>query len=138
LVVEQSHFIGTFHDPKIEERQDLYDIYVNLAAVEITISHKVRDVFSMTKIHKEIAMALVRVAENEASTSEDVIQEITKRTEELRNSLYLLVRDENTSESCKLTQRISKATLKQKLSSPNLESFYWHLALAEGIADTFF
>ena len=93
----------------------------------------------MTKTHKEVAIALVRVAENEASTNDDVIGEIAKKTTELRNSLFVFAKDiEKDADSpdvevaqCK---RVSKCKLKSKLLSPNLESFYLNLAVAEGIA----
>ncbi|KAI2805500.1 Protein fam45a [Blomia tropicalis] len=136
----QAHYIATFYDSKVEEHEDLYDMYVNLAAVEITISHKSREVFSMTKTHKEIAMALVRVAENESSNDENVINEIIKKTSELRNSLFQIARKnlndfENESIEINMPQRISRKTLKQSILSPNLEMFFWNFAIAEGMAD---
>lgn len=119
----------------MEEREDLYDIYVNLAAVEITIAHKSREVFCMTKTHKDVAITLVRVAENDSATNEDIIYEITKKTTDLRNWLLSIANEQTDSSSPgKVAKLISKDKLKQKLLSPNLESFYWNLAVAEGIA----
>lgn len=132
----ETHYIATFQEPKIREREDLYDLMINLAAREITISHNAREIFSMTKTHKEVAIALVRIADNEAASSEDVIHEITKKTTELYNSLNLFAKDDiSPSEEPPKCRRISKVKLRQKLLSPNLESFYWNLAVAEGIAD---
>lgn len=113
-----------------------------MAAIEITIAHSSRDVFLMTKTHKDVAMTLVRVAENENSTDEDIICEVKRKTSELRNTLFLMANGGGqTNGSISDTgdcNKISKSQLKQKLSSPNLEVFYWNLALAEGIADTEF
>lgn len=128
------HFIATFQDADIGEQVDLYDIYINLAAVEITISNKAREMFSMTKTHKEVAIALVRVAENESASSEDVIAEICKKTKELKTTLTQFCKDSSTESPDGDMCMISKATLQQKLLSPNLESFYWNFAIAEGMA----
>lgn len=131
-----NHFIATFNDAAIGEQVDLYDIYINLAAVEINISNKAREIFSMTKTHKEVAVALVRAAENESTSSEDVIAEICKKTKELKTTLTQICKDpfaENHTPENDMFM-ISKDTLKQKLLSPNLESFYWNFAVAEGMA----
>lgn len=128
------HFIATFQDANISEQVDLYDIYINLAAVEISISNKAREIFSMTKTHKEVAIALVRVAENESTSSEDVIAEICKKTKELKTTLTQLCKDSTTDSAEGDICMISKNILQQKLLSPNLESFYWNFAIAEGMA----
>lgn len=130
----QNHFIATFQDADIGEQVDLYDIYINLAAVEINISNKARDIFSMTRTHKSLAIALVRVAENESTSSEDVIAEICKKTKELKTTLTQFCKDSTTDSPDGDKCMISKDALQQKLLSPNLESFYWNFAIAEGMA----
>ena len=44
---------------------------------------------TMTKMHKEIAMFLVQLTEREGLTERDVMQEITRKTKELMETLRL-------------------------------------------------
>lgn len=121
----------------MEEREDLYDIYINLAAVEITVAHAAKEVLVMTKTHKDLAMSLVRVAENEANSDADVIGEIMKKNSELRSSLYLMAKEDNNPSNNQAEMgsvKMNKSKLKEKQLSTNLESFYWNLAIAEGLA----
>ncbi|XP_046910283.2 DENN domain-containing protein 10 [Dermatophagoides farinae] len=122
----RENFLSTFNDPRIEEHEDLYDVYINLATIEITISHRAKETFMMTKTHKDVAITFVRVAEKQSSTDQDVVDEISKKTNELLNNLYSsssLVDDDNSV--------IRKSRLKEKFSSPNVEQFFFNLAMAE-------
>ncbi|OTF80051.1 hypothetical protein BLA29_000406 [Euroglyphus maynei] len=125
----RQHFISTFNDPRIEEHEELYDVYINLATIEITISHRAKETFLMTKMHKDVAITFVRVAEKQSSSTtgdQDVVDEISKKTNELLNSLHSCssLGDDN-------NVVIRKSRLKETFSSPNVEQFFFNLAIAE-------
>lgn len=141
----RKHFISTFNDPKVEEYDELYDVYINLAAIELSISHKSKEIFLMTKTHKDVAISLVRVAENVNNNDINVINEIKRKTGELLHVLHSLADENNqnlpneNNHQLKWSSSLDKNAfikkkLNEKLSSPNLEHFYWNLALAEGLA----
>ncbi|KAH9413011.1 Protein fam45a [Dermatophagoides pteronyssinus] len=131
----RQNFISTFNDPRIEEHEDLYDIYINLATIEITISHRAKEIFMMTKMHKDVAITFVRIAEKQDTTDQDVVDEISKKTNELLNTLYSSsAMDDDYDDDNQKKIIIKKSKLKEKFSSPNLQQFFFNLALAESIS----
>lgn len=127
----RSHFIATFLDARVSERESLFDIFINLAAIEITIPHERKEIFAMTKTHKEIAIALVRVAnKDDSDDDDDIIKEVSKKTNEILSTLHTSFLDSETRrilDDDRLEERFNSSP-----SSLNLKQFYWNLALAEG------
>lgn len=133
-----NNYIATFVDAKIEKHEELYDLYINLAAVEITIAHNVRSVFTMTKTHKDVAVSLVRAIESSPPASDkEIVSEISRKTYEILNVLYAFVGSTvSSSEGMEGSiEKVNKSQLKQKMTSATLLDFYWNLAIAEGIAE---
>ena len=129
----RSHFIAGFLESDVENRNDLYDIYVNLAAVEITVSHTSKEVFQMTKTHKEIAVFMTRQADNPSNSDVDVVREICDKNIELIKNLKIMANINEELESGSDRQRITLEALKQKKLNHNLETFLWNLAVAENL-----
>ena len=130
----QNHYIAGFLDADIENKPDLYDICVNLAAVEITISHSSREYFTMTKTHKDIAIFMSRQAESSLSDYE-VIQEINGKTKELIKTLVSMGSDSTDEEVINENskQKITLDNIKAKNLSFALETFLFNLAVAEDL-----
>jgi len=126
-----NHYVAGFLESDIENRNDLYDIYVNLAAVEITVSHTSKDVFCMTKTHKDIAVFMTRQADIANNSDMDVIKEIMAKTNELIKTLKLMGDVVEGQED--RTKPITLEALKEKKLAPNLENFLWNLAVAENL-----
>jgi len=82
-----THYIAGFLESDVQSGSDLYDIYVNLAAIEITVSHTSKDVFAMTKTHKEIAVFMTRQADSHTTTDSDLIRDICDKNLELIKNL---------------------------------------------------
>ncbi|XP_035223000.1 DENN domain-containing protein 10-like isoform X2 [Stegodyphus dumicola] len=57
-------YVAGFRDAGVEGRMELYDLFVNLPAIEITIAPHAKEIFAMTKTHKEIAVFMSRQADN--------------------------------------------------------------------------
>ncbi len=126
-----NHYVAGFLESDIENRTDLYDIYVNLAAVEITVSHTSKDVFSMTKTHKDIAVFMTRQADINSNSDIDVIKEIMGKTNELIKTLKLMGDLVEGQEDKKKV--ITLEALKEKKLAPNLQNFLWNLSIAENL-----
>lgn len=123
------HYIAGFLDSDVENRTQLYDIFVNLAALEITVSHPSKEVFQMTKTHKEIAVFLTRNADNPSMSDLDVMREIkTKNLELIKNLKIMANIDESDSQSV-----VTIEALKERKLNPNLETFLCNLAIADNL-----
>lgn len=125
-----SHFIAGFLDSDVENRTELYDIFVNLAALEITVNHTSKEMFQMTKTHKEIAVFLTRNADNPSMSDLDVMREIRNKNLELIKNLKIManIDDHNDNQSV-----VTIETLKERKLNHNLETFLWNLAVAENL-----
>lgn len=126
-----SHYLVGFRDAAAEGRLDLYDLFVNLAAIEVTVAPHCKDSFQMSKMHKEIAMFMVRQADNEDVADQDLVRDVAAKTQELLSNLKRAM-------SCGRNRRqvVSFQKLKELNFAPALENFYWNLAVAEGLVDT--
>ncbi|RWS30530.1 protein FAM45A-like isoform X1 [Leptotrombidium deliense] len=122
-----NHFIAGFTNSNIESRTDLYDVFVNLAAVEITVANHAKEIFAMTKTHKEIAMFMKRLSENESTTDLDVIKQVSLKTLELIDNLKSLCSNGEYGDA------LSKTALEEKKLGTALESFLKRLAVAENL-----
>ncbi|RWS06768.1 protein FAM45A-like isoform X1 [Dinothrombium tinctorium] len=123
-ICSKKHFVAGFTDSEIETKTDIFDVFVNLAAVEITVANHAKDAFVMTKTHKEIAMFMKRLAESESSTDFEVIDQVSAKTKELISNLKTLgVREQD--------DVIEKNLLEEKKLGTALESFLKRLAIAE-------
>jgi len=121
-----STYVAAFLDASIEARTDLYDLFINLAAVEMTVAPHAKETFSMSKTHKEIALAMIRWAEDRSLSDEDVIKEIARKTKDLINTLQSLMTN---------GQLVTIEALKQRKFAPALENFLFNLAVAENMVN---
>ncbi|CAL1267097.1 unnamed protein product [Larinioides sclopetarius] len=120
-------YVAGFRDAAVEGRTELYDVFVNLPAIEITVAAHAKEMFAMTKTHKEIAVFMTRQAENSDLNEKAFIKEISNKTNELLRSLRnLAVKNEFGQDVIKLSE------LKKNKFAPALENFLWNLAAAEG------
>ncbi|KAG8198303.1 hypothetical protein JTE90_021557 [Oedothorax gibbosus] len=123
-------YIAGFQDAAVEGRVELYDVFVNLPAIEITIAAHAKETFTMTKTHKEIAVFMTRQAENTDLNDKLFITEIANKTNELLKSLKSL-----TVKKDKGQESITLSALKERKFAPALENFLWNLAAVEGYTD---
>ncbi|XP_067035594.1 DENN domain-containing protein 10-like [Acropora muricata] len=122
-------YIAGFTDASVESKTELYDLFVNVAAGEISISPEAKETFQMGKIHKEIAMFMVEAAKNEEYDDQRLVKELSNKTKDLINNLKkLAVKPEEGGKA-----RITIETLKQRKLSAVVENFLFNLATAEGL-----
>uniref|UniRef100_T1IIY2 UDENN domain-containing protein n=1 Tax=Strigamia maritima TaxID=126957 RepID=T1IIY2_STRMM len=118
-----SYYVAGFSDASIDARTDLYDLYINLAAVEISIAPHAKETFIMSKTHKDIALNMVRLAEDKSLSDDDVIMDIANKTKDLINTLQSFATD----------KQLTVEILREKNLAPALENFLFNLAVAENI-----
>ncbi|TGZ53288.1 Protein FAM45B [Temnothorax longispinosus] len=113
----------------ISSRIDLYDLLVNIPAREITVAPHAKESLTMTKTHKEIALFMVQLCENQSYTEAQVISEISDKTQDLLNQLTSLA----TVQAPDGKRMISVEIFKEKNLAPAVESFLINLAIAENL-----
>lgn len=83
----------------------------------------------MTKTHKEIAMFMVQLCENQSLTESQVISEIADKTQDLLNQLTTLA----TIEISEGEKRVLIQSIKEKNLAPAVENFLINLAVVENL-----
>ncbi|XP_065071950.1 DENN domain-containing protein 10-like isoform X1 [Rhopilema esculentum] len=121
-------FVAGFIDPTVEERTDLYDIFVNLQDGEITINPDAKEYFQMGKLHKEIAVSLVEAANDEDVTDQQVVKLLAGKTKDIISNLKSLGINEDGVEA-----GITLETIKSRNFSAVMQNFLLHLAFAENL-----
>lgn len=84
---------------------------------------------TMTKTHKEIALFMVQLCENQNYTEAQIISEISDKTKDLLNQLTSLA----TVQAPDGKRMISVEIFREKNLAPAVESFLINLAIAENI-----
>ncbi|XP_010221320.1 PREDICTED: protein FAM45A, partial [Tinamus guttatus] len=120
-------YIAGFTDSEVSSRPDLYDVYVNLADSEITVSPGVKEAMTMGKLHKEIGQLIVQSAEDPDKSDSQVIKDISLKTKEILTTLASLTEVSDGSDK----PTLNSEALKQKRFPPATENFLFHLAAAE-------
>jgi len=120
-------YVAGFTNCEVENRPDLYDIYLQASDGEIVLNPQSKECFQMGKMHKEIAKFLLQASENEDMADEDIIKELTRRTRDIINNLRSLD-GENPDDP-----HISLELLQSKNLTNVMQTFLFNLASAEGL-----
>lgn len=83
----------------------------------------------MTKTHKEIALFMVQLSENQSLTENQVISEIADKTQDLLNQLITLATVESPDDG----KKVPIESIKEKNFSSAVENFLINLAVAENL-----
>ena len=83
----------------------------------------------MTKTHKEIALFMVQLSENQTLTETQVISEIADKTQDLLNQLTTLA----TVETPEGDKKVPIQSIKEKNLATAVENFLINLAVAENL-----
>ncbi|XP_060599901.1 DENN domain-containing protein 10-like [Ruditapes philippinarum] len=119
-----THYVAGFTDATIESRSDLYDVFVNGTAGQISVAPHAKDALAMGKLHKDIAMFMVKLIEDTDINQQQVIKDVATKTKELLNNLKSLAGEDGT---------IALESLKERKMPPATENFLFNLAACEGL-----
>lgn len=118
-------YVAGFTDFTVEGRTDLYDLFINVPEASVSVSPGSKDVFAMTKLHKDIAMRLMESVQDDSLSDQAVIKELSVKTRELINNLSTLVPK---------GEKLSLDILHARKFTPATENFLFNLATVEGLA----
>lgn len=119
-----NHYVAGFTDASIEGRSDIYDVFVNGPSSLISIANHAKESMAMGKLHKDIAVHMVKCVESGDITDQQLIKEVATKTKELLSNLRSLAGDDG---------YISLEHLKGRKMPPATENFLFSLASCEGL-----
>lgn len=119
-------YVAGFTNAEIENKPELYDIFLNVSDGEIILNPHSKEFFQMGKMHKEIAKFLVQSSEDEDMADEDILKGLTRKTKDIINNLKTL--DEENRENPQVTLEF----LQSRNLTSAMQSFLFNLASAEG------
>ncbi|ESO94949.1 hypothetical protein LOTGIDRAFT_239462 [Lottia gigantea] len=128
FIKSSSHYIAGFVEASVEGRNDLYDVFVNMSSGQITVAPQAKEALAMGKLHKDIAMVMVKSTEDDNNTNQDIIKEIANKTKELLNNLKSLCIEDEEHKSY-----ITLESLRERKMPPATENFLFSLAACEGM-----
>ncbi|XP_014208839.1 putative protein FAM45B [Copidosoma floridanum] len=126
---KHSFYVAGFRDSAISSRSELYDLFVNLPAREIIVANHAKESLTMTKTHKDIALFMVQLSENQSLAESQVITEIADKTQDLLNQLRTLA----TVETPEGEKKVPIQAIKEKNLATSVENFLINLAVAENL-----
>ncbi|KAJ9585821.1 hypothetical protein L9F63_020523 [Diploptera punctata] len=122
-------YVAGCRDSDVGTRTDLYDVLVNLPAREITVAPHAKESMTMTKTHKDIAVFMVQLVENDSLSEQHVVREIADKTRELLNHLKSLA----TVSTPEGKHMVSIEILRERNLPQALDNFLFNLAVAENM-----
>ncbi|GAB1604411.1 protein FAM45A-like [Argonauta hians] len=125
----RSSYIAGFTDALVQNRSDVYDLLVNLQTREISVNPAAKESLAMGKLHKDIAMFMVKCAEDTQITDQQLIKKISEKTKELLTNLNSLSETDESGKSY-----ITLELLRNRKMPKNTETFLYNLAVCEGLA----
>eukprot|EP01103_Thecamoeba_quadrilineata_P014203 TRINITY_DN4169_c0_g1_i1.p1 TRINITY_DN4169_c0_g1~~TRINITY_DN4169_c0_g1_i1.p1 ORF type:complete len:354 (-),score=60.75 TRINITY_DN4169_c0_g1_i1:44-1105(-) len=120
-------YVAGFTDPQIRTREDLYDLFVDINALTITIPEHAKADFVMGPYHKEIATFLVESSDDGDATDMDLLKGLNGRTKELLTKLQSLKVEQPDGGSYITLESL------QKRKVGRLDRFLFNVASAEGL-----
>ncbi|XP_011501316.1 PREDICTED: protein FAM45A-like [Ceratosolen solmsi marchali] len=126
---KNSFYVAGCRDNLISSKPELYDLLVNIPAREVIVPNHAKESFTMTKTHKEIALFMVQLCENQSLTEVQIISEIADKTQDLLNQLITLA----TVETPEGAKKVPIQSIKEKNLATAVENFLINLAIAENL-----
>eukprot|EP00277_Geminigera_cryophila_P017834 CAMPEP_0179442054 /NCGR_PEP_ID=MMETSP0799-20121207/25546_1 /TAXON_ID=46947 /ORGANISM="Geminigera cryophila, Strain CCMP2564" /LENGTH=316 /DNA_ID=CAMNT_0021226805 /DNA_START=54 /DNA_END=1004 /DNA_ORIENTATION=+ len=111
----------------LESRQDLWDLYVDLPALSISVASAAKKDFTMTSVHKDLAGALTRAYAHGEGSNTSLVDVISEKTNGVISKLEILAEAE-------VGRVLTAAALQEQLSNAALSHFLFGVALAERLA----
>jgi len=118
-------FVAGFTDNIVKQKEDLYDVLLDVDNKIVSIATHAEDNFVETKFHKEFSGFLTLALESDEVTDKKLTMAIKKRTGELIARLQKMKKD----------GFISFSSLSSQNLPPSMEKFLYAVASAEGMTD---
>jgi len=114
---------------QVKAREDLYDIFIDLTTLDVTVAPNAEDDFVQTQFHQDFAKFLVTALETEGINDQKLIKAVKTKTSDLISKLNLLkVQGEGDDKAY-----VSYTSFHNQNIPPNMENFLYAVASAEGM-----
>jgi len=120
-------YCAGFKDDSVRDREDIYDILVDVSNRSVSLASHAKADFALTSIHKDIAEFLVTSAEDPNVSDQEIIKGLAVKTKDLLSKLERL-KTENEDGTY-----IDYNTLKNTKLPANMDRFLYAVATAEGM-----
>jgi len=121
-------YCAGFTTDEVRDREDLFDVFVDVNNRSITVASHAKSDFIMTRIHKDICELLITGSEDESLSDTDFIKGLTVKVKELLAKLDSLRVDHESSSSY-----VDLKTLEGMKLPANVDKFLFAVATAEGM-----
>jgi len=118
-------YIAGFVDESAKDREDLYDILVDMNNRSISVASHARTYFGMTSIQKDICKFLLEKSEDAEANDSVIIKELIVKTKQILGKLEQLKSEH---EDGTYVDMKSLAEL-----PPNMDTLLYNIAAAEGM-----
>jgi len=118
-----SIYIAGFTDISVKQRNDLYDILIDLSSGTFSISDKSKDDFVDTSLHNQVRKVVQETLENNQKLDKDIIKDIRDSNKNIVDNLKKLLKE----------GFVSFETIQEQDYPPPLKAFYYSVASAEGM-----
>jgi len=121
-------YVAGFVEEEVRDREDLYDIFVDINNRSVSVASHAKSDFNMTLVHKDIADFVASKVEDAESADGDIIKGITMKTKELLGKIEKLKTEHEDGNSY-----VDLQTLENTKLPPNMDRFLYAVAAAEGM-----
>jgi len=128
-LVKTGVYVAGFLAPQIKAREDLYDIFIDLTTLDITVAPNADDDFVQTQFHQDFTKLLATALETEGINDQKLIKAIKTKTGDLITKLNLL-KVQNSGDD---KPYVSYGSFTNQGIPSNMENFLYAVASAEGM-----
>jgi len=128
-LVKTGVYVAGFLYPQVKAREDLYDIFLDITTLDISVASHAEDDFVQTQFHQEFAKFLASALELEGITDQKLIKAIKTKTGDLITKLNQLKVQGNGDEK----PYVSYSSFTNQNIPGNMENFLYAVASAEGM-----
>lgn len=120
------HYVAGFTESAVRNREDLWDLLVDVDAGEFTISENAQNDFLLCSVHKDVAKYMLE-ASSGTENDQGMIKGLCLKTKQLLEKLNTLKSDHG----------LGKPTIAREdleaVGGKNMDVFLWQVAIAEGM-----
>jgi len=121
-------YCAGFKDDSIRDKEDLYDVFVDVNNRTISVASHAKQDFGMTNVHKDICDFLVESCDDPDVNDQEIIKGLSVKTKELLSKLERLKVEHEDGGTY-----IDYKTLQNTKLPANMDRFLYAVAIAEGM-----
>jgi len=128
-LVASGVFVAGFTDTAIRAQESIYDIYVDVNSRSVYIPNHAKDEFVLSSYHQDLQNFLVASAEDDGTTDQTIIKNLSLKTKDLLTKLESLKVEDSTDHKLYITME----GLQQHKIPAGMDRFLYAVASAESM-----